>query len=55
LQQLKESKETNFSVSFVNEMLANETLDINQTDNYGVNAFWIAAFYNHVEMLKFLI
>ena len=28
-------------------MLKNEDIDINKTDRYGVNAFWIAAFYGN--------
>ena len=29
----------------INLMLQNQRLDINKTDKFGVNAFWIAAFY----------
>ena len=31
-------------------MLKNPTLDINKTDNFGVNAFWIAAFYANIKV-----
>ena len=33
-------------------MLQNKGLDINMTDNYGINAFWIAAFSGNVEVMK---
>ena len=31
-------------------MLHNTSIEINKSDNYGVNAFWIASFYGHVEV-----
>ena len=36
-------------------MLKNEDIDINKTDRYGVNAFWIAAFYGNTQVMKLLI
>ena len=35
-------------------MLRNEKIDINQKDEFGVNAFWIACFYGKVEAIKTL-
>jgi len=35
-------------------LLENENININQKDKGGVNAFWISAFYNHVEIMDFL-
>jgi ankyrin repeat protein len=32
-------------------MLNNYKLDINKSDSFGVNAFWIAAFYGHVPIM----
>lgn len=55
---LKESK-ANFMIGFskdmVQLMLKNEDIDINKTDRYGVNAFWIAAFYGNTQVMKLLI
>ena len=28
---------------------------MNRTDKYGINAFWIAAFYGNIEVMKKLI
>ena len=39
----------------VNLMLQNSRLDINKTDGYGVNAFWISAFYGHVNVRSLFI
>ena len=38
----------------LNLMLANQTLDINKQDRYGVNAFWIAAFYGKIDFMETL-
>ena len=38
----------------LNLMLQNPGLDINITDNFGVNAFWIAAFHGHFDSLRIL-
>jgi ankyrin repeat protein len=40
------------NVEMLNLMLNNQTLDINKQDKYGVNAFWIAAFYGKIEFMK---
>lgn len=29
-------------------------VNINKCDKHGVNAFWVAAFYDHVEILRYL-
>lgn len=34
----------------VHMILTNPNTRINKTDAYGVNAFWVAAFYGHVEV-----
>jgi ankyrin repeat protein len=36
-------------------MLSNKTVNINKTDKYGINAFWIAAFYGNIEVMKSLV
>lgn len=36
-------------------ILENPTADINKTDKYGVNAFWMASFYGHIEIMRFLM
>lgn len=36
----------------VSIMLQNSKLEVNKTDGYGVNAFWIAAFYGHCNVRK---
>ena len=34
------------------ELIANNPMtEINKADCYGVNAFWIAAFYGHVDVI----
>jgi len=33
-------------------MLQNSTIEINKTDAFGVNAFWMAAFYGHTEVRR---
>ena len=38
----------------INLLLQNRRLDINKRDKFGVNAFWIAAFYGHVKTLELL-
>jgi ankyrin repeat protein len=35
-------------------IVSNPNTDLNRTDNYGVNAFWIASFYGNLEIMKFL-
>ena len=40
------------NVEMLNLMLNNQTLDINKQDKYGVNAFWISAFYGKIEFMK---
>lgn len=40
------------NVQMLNLMLANRTLDINKKDRFGVNAFWIAAFYCKLEFMQ---
>ena len=35
-------------------LLQNRRLDVNKRDKFGVNAFWIAAFYGHVNTLELL-
>ena len=44
-----------YSADFVELMLKNKTININRTDSYGINAFWIAAFYGHPEIMRLLI
>lgn len=43
-----------FSEKIVNLMfrLPNLIVDINQRDANGINAFWIAAYYNHARLLR---
>jgi len=36
-------------------MLQNKGLNINKTDKYGINSFWIAAFYGNIEVMKKLV
>jgi len=36
-------------------MLRNKTININRCDSYGINSFWIAAFYGHTEAMQLLI
>ena len=36
-------------------MLSNKNVNINKTDKYGINAFWIAAFYGNIEVMKSLV
>ena len=30
-------------------------MNINKTDKYGINAFWIASFYGNIEVMKRLV
>jgi ankyrin repeat protein len=32
--------------------LPNLIVDLNQTDSNGINAFWIASYYNHARLLR---
>ena len=34
------------------KQLLSEGVDINKTDEYGVNSFWIAAFNNQLEVMR---
>ena len=36
-------------------MLQNRNIEVNKTDSFGVNAFWIAAFYGHLNVMKRLM
>lgn len=36
-------------------IVCNPQTNINKTDKHGVNAFWVAAFYGHVEIMRYLI
>jgi len=38
----------------VNLLVQNPKIDVNRTDKFGVNAFWIAAFYGHVSTMQVL-
>jgi len=42
------------SLEILNLVLSNPGLDVNKVDNYGVNAFWVAAYHNNVEVLLIL-
>ncbi len=48
------SLKLNFSEKIVSLMfrLPNLIVDLNQTDANGINAFWIAAYYNHARLLR---
>ena len=39
------------SKEMVKLILKNPKTEINKTDNFGVNAFWIAAFYSHISVI----
>ena len=39
----------------VEMMVKNKNIDLNMRDKYGINAFWIAAFYGYVEIVKLLM
>lgn len=43
------------SLEFVNIMLNNKTVEVNRIDSFGVNAFWISAFYGHLSIMKRLM
>ena len=36
-------------------MLNNKVLNINMSDSFGVNAFWISAFYGYADIMKRLM
>jgi len=36
-------------------IVTNPNTRINKTDAYGVNAFWVAAFYGHVDVSIFIL
>jgi hypothetical protein len=42
------------STQMLHLMIANKTIEINKQDRYGVNAFWIAAFYGRIEFMQIL-
>lgn len=44
-----------YSLELVNIMLNNPSLDINLQDKFGVNSFWITAYYGHAEILRRLM
>ena len=35
----------------INLMFQNKRIDVNKTDKFGVNAFWIASFYGQIETM----
>ena len=35
-------------------MTKNKEMDLNKTDKQGINAFWIAAFYSHIDTMRLL-
>ena len=39
---------------FLEVMISNRQLSINQTDKFGVNAFWIACFYGKLDAIHLL-
>lgn len=39
-----------YSVIIIKTLLANNKIDVNKCDKYGVNAFWIATFFGHVDV-----
>ena len=39
----------------INLIFQNNKVDVNKTDKYGVNAFWIASFYGHIETMRVLV
>ena len=43
------------NLDFINLMLLNPDLDINKTDKNGVNAFFMAAYHNHISVMKRLM
>ena len=42
------------SAQFIQLMLQNPRIDINKTDNFGVNSFWIAAYYGNAAAMAVL-
>ena len=44
-----------FSMEMVAMIANNPNTDINKTDCYGVNAFWLSAFYGHIDIMNFLV
>ena len=42
------------NTGIMNLMFQNKGLDINKTDRYGVNAFWIASFYSKIDAMRML-
>jgi ankyrin repeat protein len=41
-------------LAVVELMVQNKGIQLNRTDNFGVNAFWIAAFYGQVDIMNLL-
>ena len=39
----------------VGMLLTNSKIDINLLDTYGVNAFWIASFFGHAQVMTLLV
>jgi len=39
----------------VSLILKNKTLEIDKTDQFGVNAFWIASFYGKIDVRQYHI
>ncbi|TNV82090.1 hypothetical protein FGO68_gene1920 [Halteria grandinella] len=39
-------------IDMLSLMLQNQTIDVNRKDRFGVNAFWIAAFNEHIDIMK---
>jgi len=42
-------------IDMIHLMFQNKSLDMNKTDNYGVNAFWIACFYEKLDVMRLLV
>ena len=36
-------------------IMSNSKVDLDLVDTYGVNAFWIAAFFGHADVMRILI
>ena len=39
----------------INLISQNEKVEMHKADKYGVNAFWIASFYGHIETMRVLV
>jgi len=40
------------SIRFLKMLLRNDSLDLNIKDDFGVNAFWIACFFGHGDIMS---